>query len=454
MKKIAIPIETKAREFLGKLWLGLNLLECNHSVILGPSGEIKNTLHISKPDVYITKDPGDGNVEFFSKLRKAGCSVCGLDTEGAVYPKLEDYAKNKTKSLNYFDYYFLWGEAQAEFIKNKSKNPDSIVATGNPRFDLLNSSLRTVYTDESDRLRSTYRDYILFNMNYSWANHFNPEKHVEQQKKLFGEYDMKKYEHFSILWSEFLAAIHFLQSRLDVNIIVRPHPSEDPSTYERIFRNYENVFVEYSGDVRNWIAGTIVTIHNSCTTGIESAMMDQPTISYRPINNEKYDKELPNLVSDEVYDRDELLDRISHYINGNTQYKLTDKQSSQLKRYFHNLDFNGAGLIAKKIDTIDTSEKTDFRYFEPNTAERLKWRARSSMYSDKIIHIYDETNKLFGNLEPAEKREYRRQKFGNLTVSEIEHNIQKLVHHSSVKKVSVSKLSATNNTFIITATKN
>jgi surface carbohydrate biosynthesis protein len=86
MSTVAIPIETKVRELDGKLWLGLHLLARDHSVVLGPAGEVKASLHRTAPDMYISKDLGDGNVDFFDALRAAGCRVCGLPTEGAPGP--------------------------------------------------------------------------------------------------------------------------------------------------------------------------------------------------------------------------------------------------------------------------------------------------------------------------------------------------------------------------------
>jgi surface carbohydrate biosynthesis protein len=117
--KIAIPIETKVREFDGKLWLSLNFVSRGDQVIIGPPTEIKKTLDYSQPDVYITKDPGDGNEDFFDELRSAGISVCGLDTEGAVYESIEKFAYNKRNFVNHIDALLLG-------VKNKRIKSDNI----------------------------------------------------------------------------------------------------------------------------------------------------------------------------------------------------------------------------------------------------------------------------------------------------------------------------------------
>jgi len=59
-------------ELDGKLWLGLNFLARGHSVVLDLAGEVKASLHRTAPDVYISKDPGDGSVVFLDAPQAAG----------------------------------------------------------------------------------------------------------------------------------------------------------------------------------------------------------------------------------------------------------------------------------------------------------------------------------------------------------------------------------------------
>ena len=94
MATIGLPVETKARELYGKLWLSLNLIERGHHVVFGPSYEVKRTLYRTQPDIYITKTPRDTEISFFKKLQNAGVKICGLDTEGAVYASMDDFAEN------------------------------------------------------------------------------------------------------------------------------------------------------------------------------------------------------------------------------------------------------------------------------------------------------------------------------------------------------------------------
>lgn len=59
-KVIALPIETKARELDGKLWLAKNLIARGYKVALGKCSEIMGNLDIICPDVVFAVSAGRG----------------------------------------------------------------------------------------------------------------------------------------------------------------------------------------------------------------------------------------------------------------------------------------------------------------------------------------------------------------------------------------------------------
>jgi hypothetical protein len=289
-------------------------------------------------------------------------------------------------------------------------------------------------------------------MNFAWANHFDPENQVKRQNKAFGGYDLNKFNYISELYNEFITSIHSLQPHeQEFNIVIRPHPSENHETYRRIFRNYDNVFVKYSGDVRSWIAGSAVVVHNSCTTGIESALMDHPVIAFRPVQNKTYDKELPNLVSEEVYNREDLSDRILYYVENDVDYSMNEDQRQELKRYFHNVDTVAAELIAKKIDSLSIDKKKSYDHLKPSIDDQLEWKVRSSRFSGIIIQIHDTIKKVVGDKEVIQRREYNKQKFPALSEDEIQAVIKKLGSQFDLNSVEISLLSSTNDSFALVA---
>ena len=67
------------------------------------------------------------------------------------------------------------------------------------------------------------------------------------------------------------------------NIIVRPHPMEDFTSYERAFSSYPNIHVVHEGNIIKWLLAADIIIHNGCTSGIEGFLLEKPIISYLPL---------------------------------------------------------------------------------------------------------------------------------------------------------------------------
>ena len=100
----------------------------------------------------------------------------------------------------------------------------------------------------------------------------------------------------------------------EVNIVVRPHPSESISGWMDIADMLKNVFIVREGALLSWIKAAKLVIENNCTSAIESLYLETPCISYRPYVNSKFDQPLPNLVSLNLYSEDDVIETIKHII--------------------------------------------------------------------------------------------------------------------------------------------
>lgn len=449
METIVLPVETKVREFDGKLWLGMNFVSRGKEVILGPSDEIRNTVDVTEPDVYITKDPGDSNIDFFKRLRSAGISVCGLDTEGGVFDSISNYSINKRKVLNYLDAFFAWGERPAIEIRNQYENMMNIHVTGNPRFDLLQPHLRFIYQNRAKPINERYGDYILLNGNFSRANPDN-QGVITKSEEIYGSAPEEEHTYKNRIFNLFLDAIYHLQAKFpETDIIIRPHPSENNTTYEEAFQRCDHVHIEDTGDVRNWIAGASVTVHHDCTTGIESALMGTPVVSYRPIQNKEYEAELPQVVSKQALTLENLTEYISKSLNRDKYYEMTTDQTTHLKQYFHNIDESAAEKMCDVISSLDTDNERNYAELKPDLKQDIERRVQTSVFSDEIITLYDKVHLLLGNESPQKQRQYRKQKFTSVEKEEILQLIQQIEQVLDINPVSVEEVSMTNNTFYI-----
>jgi surface carbohydrate biosynthesis protein len=449
MVSIALPIETKVREFYGKLWLGVNLIERGHSVIIGPSYEIHSTLDITEPDVLITKDPGDSHMSYFDKLRSAGISVCGLDTEGGVFSSMDQYSDNKKRVVKHLDALFVWGENQATAVREDyTRDLTNIYVTGNPRFDLLQPEFREFYTEVSD-INIKYDNYILLNGNFPFANPYR-EQVISKVEEIHNGIDDENIRYQSRIFHLFLDMIYELSTEMkDIGVVVRPHPSEDRTTYEREFDRYDNIIVDDSGDVRSWIASANAVIHHDCTTGIESALMGIPVISYRPIKNREYEAELPQYVSINATTSTEIKEMLHEFVKENEEYELSNEQRTHLKQYFENIDGKAAENICDTIDELSHEERKNRELIQPDLFNRLERRIKSSGYKDEFLTIYDGVNQAIGKTEPHERRQYHKRKFPGIKQNEIAEAFSNFQQYTNTAKIEINEIPYTNNTYLM-----
>jgi surface carbohydrate biosynthesis protein len=448
MKVVAIPIETKVREFDGKLWLSSNLVKNGYGVILGPSDEVKSTLDITEPDIYISKDIGDSNIDLFKSLQESGVTVCGLDTEGGVYQSKDTYSKDKRKFLNHMDAFFAWGSCPAKAIGEHYKCNNNIFVTGNPRFDLLKPHLRKIYEEEATTLKDEYGRYILYNTNFTIANPFSQQQ-VDKHEEIVGSISQSERSYKSQIFYLFIESIFSLQEEQpDITYIIRPHPSEDNTTYEEIFSEYDNIFIEDSGDVRSWISGAEVVIHHDCTTGIESALMGTPVASYQPLSNEAYDIDLPQFVSQEINNRESLAEYVNNSIKNKKRYEMTPDQKNRLKKYFHNIDESAAESICRIIDSFPHEGNTNFSKFAPEPIDNLERHIKTSRWSNQIIPMYDLIQNIRGK-DYSTQRRYRNQKLPGIDKMEINKSMDIFGSIIGFEDFTVDNVNLTNDTFFI-----
>jgi len=450
MKTVAIPIETKVREFDGKLWLGLNLVSRGYRVILGPHDEVSSTFDITEPDIYLTKDPGDPNIDIFKRLRSAGISVCGLATEGAVFESLDQFGHNKKEILNHLDAFFAWGEKPANEVRQHHDDKRNLHVSGNPRFDLLQPQLRSIYQDRAVPISKKYGEYILFNTSFSIPNPYS-QRQITKIEETLGTLEQQKRTYFFRVFYSFMQTIYYLQELFPkTNIIIRPHPSENNNTYTKAFREYDRIHVEDSGDVRTWIAGATVTVHHTSTTGIESALIRVPVVSYRPVQSESYGAKLPQVVSKEALTQEELAEYISDQLHTDQPYELTDDQKQYLKQYIHNIDESAAENICRVIGSLNINGEKKYGMLKPTLGEKIERRIKSFRWSDQAITAYDTIHKLAGNESHQEQRRYHAEKFPGLTKKEIINTVDQMDGVAELGDIHVDDIPLTNNTFSLT----
>ena len=316
---VLLPIETKVREFHAKILQSAVLAERGFDVVLGEQNAMIRQMPWLPRGVYIDKSVARTKTKPFRRLAHAGNKIAAWCEEGLVYRDRDTYLHERvsTDSLGLADLFFAWGPMQADDVGGHvPAAKGKIKISGNPRFDVLRPELRGLFDSDAQALQKKYGPYILVATNFSRYNHFMGYDFWIEALKKRGTITTAEHLVFFQHWREYLgelyrgfaSALPTLTAVLpDHRIVVRPHPSEDHDAWRRETADLENVTVAFEGSVIPWIAGSDALIHNSCTTGVEAYLLGKPVIAYQPATDDVLDSHLPNALSRQAFDPDQLV---------------------------------------------------------------------------------------------------------------------------------------------------
>lgn len=305
MKTLFIPIEIASRELDGKLLLALMAAERGMEVILGRRQDV------DRPGlgrgIYLAKNVRGSFI--LDRPQAMGHAIVALDEEGLVrFPDHVQSMRIEDRSITLPRILYAWGDDNADYWRRlPAYDGRPIETVGNPRADLLRPELRAVHQEEAEALRRRYGPFVLLNTNFSIVNHFwhghtSFKRAADADTETFARIWEGLKAHKLALFDAFQALIGPLSQALAPThrLIVRPHPSEDQAAWKAAAARYPNVEVVIEGSVVPWLLASSGLVQNGCTTAIEAAMLDVPTVTYRPIRSDDYDLPLPNQFGLEV----------------------------------------------------------------------------------------------------------------------------------------------------------
>lgn len=356
---IVIPVETLNREFDGKLLLALCALERGLAPIIGGRTELHRRAGELPNSIYVSKGIRVGNRVMLSLLQKLGHVIVALEEEGLVrFPDEAYLMMLDPATFNRASILYAWGHDNAELWRRFPDYRDTpIVEAGNPRMDMLRPEVRGFYASDVAALHRRYGRFVLFNSNFSFVNHFIPG---HQRFRVAGKAEADKshairsgiYQHKSILFDQFRQLMPRLSAAVRPhNLVIRPHPSENAQTWVDATQGLPNVHVVHEGPVVPWLMAATALVHNSCTSGIEAAILGTPALSFRPVRSNEYDPELPNLVSEEFDTAEGLCIAVQEAFDRNADdARLSDRHRALLSPHIAALD--GALSCERILDSI------------------------------------------------------------------------------------------------------
>jgi surface carbohydrate biosynthesis protein len=424
--RIAVPVETIVRELKGKLWLALNLIDDGHEVVFGELSSMKQGLDIIKPDVFFRTSTvySQSKLDQNRYLNANGASIVVLDTEGGAFKTVDQYRNRRLDSdmLETVDRFFAWGNQSASIINSTAgASKEKTIVTGNPRFDVLQRHLRHIYKNEALRIKEQFGEFLLVNTNFGQVNPHGSSGEIPRD---FPEGEL--FHRFSTLCRR-------INNRFpELTVIVRPHPGENHGTYKQEFADASGIAVEHHGDVRSWIYGSEAVVHNNCTTGIETALMERPVYAYLPNNISRNQSHLSNAISQHITSINELEHELKK-IRDEPQdaYSLPEQKRKKLKQYIHNVDCSATDRIVEEVNTLNANW-TGAQKIEPSITDRLK---RVGIHHFGV----DRTETIIANIFSTDYSKLR-QKFPQLTEEELANEIALFDNNIDTADIKLSQL--------------
>lgn len=303
-KILYLPVETAARELDAKLLMALFASGHGFKVIVGSHVRIHNRIHQFTPGIYIGHLFNRRKKRIFSILRDLGFAIAAWDEEGLAWINAETYSRRRVcpQTLAMVERVYAWGEQQAEAMGDIARKAGlHIKILGNPRQDILSPLLRPLHAERAARLQRELGDFILFNSNFGWINHArNPRvslTRTDEELTAIAALSGHDESYVRFRYEIFRAFCRLLtqvaQAMPERTIVVRPHPSENHEIWRQATQGLKNVVIRADADLVPWLMAAGAMIHNGCTTAVESALLDKPSIMYRPIDGGKFEIRQP-----------------------------------------------------------------------------------------------------------------------------------------------------------------
>lgn len=388
---IFIPVESKKREFDGKMVLAAKLAAAGFRVILGTKTGINRELQHSRNGICLAKSASNENLNLYKQYRDLGHRMVVLDVEGGALTreiKNDLFRSYQPEASSFFDFFYVFGEKIRESIIHDLDyiRPDQVVVTGEPRFDLLRPEYDSFFKDEIEAIKEQYGRFILINTSFGLSNSYHGDEGIrrilettvdipDEQRHLY----LLKHNEGKHLLARFTDLAKAIAGTFPgVNIVVRPHPDEDPAIYHESLKGVDGVFVDGSGNVQPRIKAALAVIHHDCTTGMEAVMAKKPTISFIPVMEESITAWLPVYLSIQCKTTDEVLLELDKIINGAIEsYHPGAERAELFGDYFENYQ----SLASEKLTKHLAEQYGQIESFTPGLSLKLLYSRFRSLYS-------------------------------------------------------------------------
>lgn len=283
--RVALIVDHPSRDLAGLVLTAMELCRRGVTCHLVPLNLMHDQLWTLAPDLVVLNYARPAHARITRQLLDAGIRVGVLDTEGAAWESWEAYREllwTDQALWHELSFACMWGPALARQMVSTGLLLDSqVTVTGCPRFDFYHQRWREVFGGNS----RPSRPVLLINTNFSFGNprFASASRNWEQMQREMGV-DADRLRacleaETAALQGMITLARNLARDFSGCDVVLRPHPFEDPSPYLAGLAATPGVTVDGSGPIQSRLFGARAIIQRSCSTAAEAAMADVPTLS-------------------------------------------------------------------------------------------------------------------------------------------------------------------------------
>ncbi|NCO50654.1 MAG: hypothetical protein GW875_00960 [Deltaproteobacteria bacterium] len=435
---LILPVESQVRELDAKLLLSCCAAERGYPVVIGSRAYVHFAIAGLRRGIYCAKSMRSMSDLMFRIIRGLGHDIIAWEEEALVHPPAEVFYSLRLSpaTVRQVSHLFAWGEENRELLQNYPHMPPNLPMhlTGNPRGDMLRPELRSFFNPAVQEIRDEFGDFLLINTNFTDVNPylptlglFAPAKDSSKPRQLgqAGKGMPRDFAagleiHKRSILNDFLTMIPVLEQALPgINLVVRPHPSEDHSLYHEVAKRCERVHVSHQGNVLPWLLACKALVHNGCTTAVESHALGVPAVSYLNTFDPTYDYDfqgLPNRLSHECFTIDELIAALGGILDGSASEEAPSERDVLFAHYV--AAQQGALACERILDVLDAA------YSDAGALPAVPFTQR--LCAKALARSKAALTQLNMHRPGPNRRAYHDHRFPRLTVSDIEGRIARL----------------------------
>ena len=344
-------MEIADREFEGKFLLACHAVRKGWRVVICPRLYFFDNIVKFPPGTVIYKSITPTDLALIEKIKRQGNHFVCIDEEGIV--QREEAFRSKVmyddRCLEVIDRLFLLNQRQKELLLSyNSVDANKLSVTGYPRLEFLKLLRDTNDNKIVLSLKKKYKRFIFLPTSFAYSNpiqgHFglsynfnNTVQNLTPERqelfngiKAIANYMQKEYENLIQQISD--AFPH-------INIVLRPHPSEDSNYWIKKFKHRENIIVDYQYPAFYYIKASELVIQYGSTIGIESNVLGKACLQYDPElpkEIEPYTVKETQLYVTSFNSTTSVITQIDNIVNNNekpvfdSRYKVPRKAAEQI----------------------------------------------------------------------------------------------------------------------------